>query len=281
MIEATNTAAAVQIPPEAHPIDGLRIVLLEADTDYRLKLADYLRANGLEISVVDTLDEIIGLLHNQEWMVSVINFGTNTYRGLEFLKTSARLQQGPVLVLSDSDDPIDRIVCLELGADDCFAKTMHPREMLARIRVAIRRKPGLQSRRAAPRPAESQAAIPSTGPSSTGWRFSREQRQLTGPDGVPIELTGDQFKLLDILIQHAGEPQSRDQLSRAVFGRLVKAGDRAIDNLVVRLRRKLNEPARMPRIIKTARSGGYLFAGFPEDPGAKPHTIRSERKRAA
>ena len=255
-----------------------RIVFLEGDPDYRLGLSSYLQSNGLNVTIVKTLNDIYEDQYNQEWAIYLVNFGTNTNRGLEFLKTNARGRQGPVLVLSDSDDPIDRIVCLELGADDGMPKSMHQREILARIRVAARRRPPMQTAPVAFQP----PGIPSVaGGPSTAWRFSREDRTLQGPDGTPIDLTSDQFRLMDILITHAGKTLSRAFLTRTLFNRTAKAGDRSIDNLVARLRQRLGEPSRGPRIVRTARAGGYFFAGFPDQFGTKPPRAGNERKRAA
>jgi DNA-binding response OmpR family regulator len=105
-------------------------------------------------------------------------------------------------------------------------------------------------------------------------------RDLVAPDGNRVDLTADQFALLDTLIQNTGQALGRDYLSRAVFDRPLKAGDRSIDNLVVRLRRRLGESARSPVIIKTARAGGYFFDGFP-DPTDMTHTLFTNEQRHA
>jgi DNA-binding response OmpR family regulator len=262
-------------------MDEPSIVLLEGDDDYRSKLSKYLLENGFKITPAETLRDLYGHIHNHEWKIFLINFGANTSRGLEFLKACARQQRGPVLVLSDSDDQIDRIVSLELGADDCIAKSTHLREILARIRVAARRKPSGPLPPAPAQLPEAPVEPAVTEDTSSGWGFSREQHKLIAPDGKAVDLTADQFSLLDVLIQNHGQPLSRDSLSRSVFGRPYKAGDRSIDNLVVRLRRRLGEPARLPRIIKTARSGGYFFGGFPDQAAARPLLARQDKQRAA
>jgi two-component system OmpR family response regulator len=235
---------------------GNRVVLLESDNSYRGKLSRYLQIHGFDVVDIDTLDEVDQGYHDNDWAISLVNFGNNTGQGLEFLKANPRHHQGPVLVLADNDDHIDRIVCLELGADDYILKSTHEREILARIRVAARREPidPVPSAPAKPHDADQDADT---------WRFSHEKREVMAPDGRLIDLTIDQFSLLDVLIKNSGKALSRKFLSRALFNRPLKAADRSIDNLVVRLRRKLGESARAPRIVKTARSGGYLFDGFP------------------
>jgi len=249
-------------------MEGPRIVFLDIDHDYRSKLSNYLRASGFFVTENGDFNRDPTEECNLEWTILLINFSGNTNRGQEFLKTSAYGRQGPVLILTDSDDPIDRIIYLELGADDCISKTTHPREILARIRVAARRRSAVALAPTAFEP-------PAPDLSRTTWRFSREKRELIAPEDQPIDLTADQFSLLDVLIQHTGKALSRDFLSHTLFGRSLKTGDRSIDNLVVRLRRRLGEPARSPRLIKTARAGGYFFAGFPDagdiDPALLPN----------
>ena len=237
-----------------------RVILLDEDNNYRLNLSDYLRANGFSVVEITAIDGDFIENSSLEWSILLINFGDNSNSGLEFLKTSTHRRLGSVLVLTDSDDPIDRIICLELGADDCISKSTHPREILARIRVAARRKPSVALAAKSFTPPAELAAPDLPRPA---WRFSRETRELIAPEDQPIDLTADQFSLLDVLIQHTGTALSRDFLSQTLFGRTLKVGDRSIDNLVVRLRRRLGESARAPRLIRTARAGGYFFAGFP------------------
>ena len=251
-----------------------RIVLLESDHDYRSNLSGFLEAHGFEVIAVETLADIHAQSQHIEWTIYLLNFGTNTSFGLEFLATRDRRSNGPVLILSDSDDHIDRIVYLELGADDYIVKTARDRETLARIRVAQRRRPS--------------AALPSpttepidSAPPPRSWRFSSQMQELVAPDGIRIDLTTDQFNLLDVLVEHNGKALSRDFLSHTLFNRLLQAGDRSIDNLVVRLRRRLGEPARAPRIVKTARGDGYFFDGFPEARTMDQSRCPIERRCAA
>jgi DNA-binding response OmpR family regulator len=233
--------------------------MLEQEYNYGLSLSDYLVVNGFNVIRIKNLGHVADHARDHAWAVFLLNFGTNTSRGLEFLRLHARFSLGPVLVLCDGDNQIDRVVYLELGADDCITKTTHLREILARIRVAARRRPSQTLPQMVDAPA---AAI--SGRSGGVWQFSPERRELITPRGLPIDLTDDQSSLLDILIQHTGKALSRDFLARTLFGRALKAGDRSIDNLVVRLRRRLGEPAGLPRLVKTARAGGYFFAGFPD-----------------
>ena len=114
-----------------------------------------------------------------------------------------------------------------------------------------------------------------------GWCFSPEIGELVSPDAGRIDLTTDQFNLLRLLIQNSGKTLSREYLSSALLGRELKTTDRAIDNLVVRLRKRLGESARRPRIIKTARTGGYFFDGFPAPSVTPPASYPLDQKLAA
>jgi DNA-binding response OmpR family regulator len=255
-------------------MDGQQIMLLESNVDYRLSLASYLNGQGLNVRIIDTLDDVTNHDHNQEWVILLANLGANTNQGLQFLTTRVQTRRGPILVLSDDDDHIDRIVCLELGADDYIVKTAHHREILARIRAVWRRA-------TSPALPYGPAAAPCLAAPEVRWRFSPETKDLVAPGGQRIDLTMDQFSLLDLLIQNAGKALSREHLSHALFGRPLKPGDRSIDNLVARLRRRLGDPARRPSVVKTARTGGYLFDGFPDLKRMKPALRQTEERRAA
>jgi two-component system OmpR family response regulator len=158
----------------------------------------------------------------------------------------------PVIMLTARGDETDRIVGLEMGADDYLPKPFNPRELLARIRAVLRR---AGERRAAQggteRPPELRFA---------GWTFRPESRELLSPDGVMVPLSGGEFDLLTAFVDHAGRVLSRDRLLDLARGRDAQPFDRSIDVQVSRLRRKIERDPRNPEIIKTVRGGGYLFA---------------------
>lgn len=154
------------------------------------------------------------------------------------------------MILTGLDDPVDRILGLELGADDYIQKTAMPREILARIRAVLRRV----------RPA---AAAAAAAPQANDWELRAPEHELYRPDGVPCRLTFAEFALLNALVSARGEPISRDVLTEQVFDRPYRPGDRAIDSLIVRVRRKLEPDPEQPVVIKSARQQGYLFTAFP------------------
>ena len=236
------------------------IVLVEGDTVYRRQLSAYLQANELKLVEFDSFDTLSDHIDEHERSVFLANLGGDPAGSLDFLRFVGARHKCPILVLSDTDDETDRIVCLEQGADDYIVKTTPAREILARVRAAARRLS------AAPHANPLRPPDALEPPAST-WRFSHARRELVAPDGGQVALTTAEFNLLDVLARNAGTPLSRAYLSRAVFGRVFGAADRSIDNLVARLRRKLGDPARAPRMIKTARPVGYVFTGF-TDPEA-------------
>lgn len=173
--------------------------------------------------------------------------------GEDGLTICRRLQQDrrvPVILLTALSEEIDRIVGLELGADDYLGKPFNPREMLARIKSVLRRTEML------PRPRRRVKGVVRFG----RWTFDHLRREVSGPDGMAIRLSSGEHLLLATLVEHAGIVLTRDQLLDLTRGRDAQLFDRSIDMQVSRLRRKLEEDSREPRIIVTDWGGGYLFA---------------------
>jgi two-component system OmpR family response regulator len=144
-------------------------------------------------------------------------------------------------------EDMDRIIGLEMGADDYLAKPFNPRELLARIKAVLRR---------------SQDTMPQeTGDivSFAGWAFDLQARTLTDANGVDCPLSGGEFELLQVFVTHPGRVLNRDQLLDMARGRDAQPFDRAIDVQVSRLRKKIEPDATQPTVIKTVRGGGYMF----------------------
>ena len=159
----------------------------------------------------------------------------------------------PIILLTALGEDTDRIIGLEMGADDYLAKPFNPRELLARIKAVLRRT------------VDAKASIgPSSSPAGQtchfgGWSLSLSTRDLISPDGIVVVLSSGEFDLLKALIDHPRRILSRDQLLDMARGRNAVPFDRSIDIQISRLRRKLNDDAKEPQIIKTVRGGGYLF----------------------
>lgn len=157
----------------------------------------------------------------------------------------------PIIMLTAMGEETDRIIGLEMGADDYLAKPFNPRELLARIRAILRRSDNAQQR--APQETPEQLSF-------LGWTLFTKSRELIDPDETLVPLSAAEFALLMTFVTRPGRVLSRDQLLDLARGRETQAFDRSIDTLVSRLRRKLGDQPRQPLIIKTVHGGGYLFA---------------------
>lgn len=268
--------AVVQLPtarrPASAPAPGQTtgaaagnpvVVLIDDDPDYRAELCHYLRTNGFDAAEFDSFAAALALLEGRPGIFVIVPELTVGSRHL--FDNINRLRQADgvaVLVLSGHRDETETIVALELGADDVMPKTTDRREILARIRSAVRRLREHRSETGPPLTTVRQSADQARG----AWRFLREQRALIDPDGRPVPLTNAEFSLLEVFVDNAGKELHRDYLSALVLGRPGNPRDRGIDNLVAKLRRKLRDSARLGCMIRTARPVGYVFTGFRGSP---------------
>jgi DNA-binding response OmpR family regulator len=162
----------------------------------------------------------------------------------------------PIVMISGKGDMIDRVVGLELGADDYIAKPFHMREVLARIRAVLRRYAGPNAETAR----AGVMAEQGTRYSFDGWTLDMGRRELKAPEGTLCELTTAEFNLLAVLVERPGRVLSRDELMDLLKGHDWTPLDRSIDGLVARLRKKV-ERGECPQLVKTVRGVGYVFAG--------------------
>ena len=170
--------------------------------------------------------------------------------GLDFARWLRSQSNVPILMLTAMAEETDRIVGLELGADDYVQKPFNPRELLARIRAILRRTIG-----------EGQALEADSRPIQfAGWTLEPGRRRLLNPDGAEVPLTGGEFELLAALVERPNRILTRDMLMDLLRGRQAGPFDRAIDVAVSRLRRKLEDDGRNPNLIKTVRGGGYVLS---------------------
>ncbi|RMB11715.1 response regulator [Eilatimonas milleporae] len=230
--------------------DKAHILLIDDDNDIRLPLAKYLGRNGLRCSVAANGREMDRQLASTGVDLIVLDIMLPDEDGFSICR---RLQQSariPIILLTALSDETDRIVGLELGADDYVTKPFNPRELLARIKSVLRR-----SRMLPPRQRMARGVV-----RFDRWRFDFAQKEVVGPDGTVIRLSSGEHLLLTSLIDHAGLTLSRDQLLDLTRGREAQLFDRSIDNQISRLRRKLEQDPKKPRIILTEWGGGYQFA---------------------
>lgn len=166
--------------------------------------------------------------------------------GLDLCRRLRSRYPTPVIMVTAMDQLSDRIVGLELGADDYLAKPFDARELLARVRAVLRRSSA---------PASSHASL-----SFRGWRVDQTRRELRSPEGVMVSLSNGEFTLLTVFLENPQRVLTREQLLTLARGRGHDAFDRSIDVQVSRLRRKVERDSRNPEIIRTVPNGGYLFA---------------------
>jgi two-component system OmpR family response regulator len=180
--------------------------------------------------------------------------------GLSLCRRIRSVSTLPIIMLTAMGEEMDRIIGLEMGADDYLAKPFNPRELLARIKAVLRR---AGTARAATSPAGRVLAF-------HGWRLDTARRQLFSPEDMLVPLRAGEYELLLAFVDHPQRVLSRDQLLDLARGRNASAYDRSVDVQVSRLRRKIEPDAAEPRLIQTVRGGGYIFSAVVEATGAPP-----------
>jgi DNA-binding response OmpR family regulator len=223
-----------------------RILVVDDDADLRSLLIDYLRREGYEVAGVEDGIEMDAWLAEQSPDLVILDLMLPGEDGLSLARRLRRDSELPIVILSARGDDVDRIVGLEVGADDYLAKPFNPRELLARIRAVLRRR--------------SHAAPSQTveGIAFGSFRLDPAKRALTR-DGEPIALTAGEFDLLQILAEHPNRVLDRDRLLDLLKGYERSPFDRSIDVQIARLRGKIEPDKKRPRYIRTVWGKGYMF----------------------
>ena len=225
-----------------------KLLLIDDDVRLTAMVGDYLRANGQEVDVAGSLAAGRERLKQGHYDALVLDLMLPDGDGLDLtreLRADARFKRLPLLMLTARGEPLDRVLGLELGADDYLAKPFEARELLARIKALLRR--------AQPAP-----------PAEDILRFGRLEIDLGARqariDGKGCDLTGHQFDLLVVLAQGAGRVLSRDQIMDCLKGHPMEAFDRSIDVHISRIRACIEDDPKMPKRVLTVRGSGYVFA---------------------
>ncbi len=232
------------------------ILVVDDDHEIRDLLARFLDKHGLRVTAARDGAEMMKALENPGIDLVVLDL---MMPGEDGLSLTRRLRtQGnsvPIVMLTAMGEDTDRIVGLEVGADDYLPKPFNPRELLARIKAVLRRFQG-----------DTNDLAPVATPTGSAprlkfndWVLDIATRDLTAPDGVVLTLSAGEFDLLRAFVEHPRRVLSRDQLLDLARGRQAIPFDRSIDIQVSRLRRKLDDDPKEPQLIKTVRGGGYLF----------------------
>ncbi|MGG5810994.1 response regulator transcription factor [Falsiroseomonas sp. CW058] len=233
-----------------------QVLIVEDDESLAEEMAITLTDYGLLARQAHSWDAALSAVATAEPDLIVLDQRLGRVDTLPRISELRGLTGVPIVVLTGNRVETDRIVALEIGADDFVLKPISGRELVARIRAHLRRATAL-SRPAVPPP----LPAPPAASADQGWHLSRSGRELRRPDGSPVPLTAAEFDLLALLAELPGRPVDRDTLSQRVLRRGWRPDDRALDNLVMQLRRKVGEGGE--RMIAAVRSQGYAFTGFP------------------
>ena len=225
-----------------------RLLLIDDDARLTDMVGDYLRRNGFEVDTAGTLAQGRDRLRSAAYDALLLDLMLPDGDGLDMtreLRANPRTRRLPLLMLTARGEPTDRIVGLELGADDYLPKPFEPRELLARVKALLRR------------------ALPEQQADDV-LQFGRLEIDLGARqarlDGQPCDLTSHQFELLTVLAQSPGRVMSRDQIMDALKGHPLEAFDRSIDVHISRIRAAIEDEPKSPRRVLTVRGAGYVFA---------------------
>jgi DNA-binding response OmpR family regulator len=229
------------------------ILIVDDDPEVRATLKAALDPEGFHITEAGNGAEMLAAVSAAQFDLITLDLNLSGEDGLKLAREVRLRSNVPIVMITGKGDTIDRVVGLEVGADDYIAKPFHVREVLARIRAVLRRY------QHEPAPSSGAAGAPSERYAFEGWILDVSRRELTSPSGEICDLTTAEFELLTILVKRPGRVLSRDAIMDLLKGQDWSPLDRTIDGLVARLRRKLEPDNERPRLIKTVRSVGYAF----------------------
>ena len=233
------------------------ILVVDDHRDIRESLARYLVKNGLRATSADSAAQARKALTSSAIDLVVLDVMMPGEDGLSLCRYLVENDGPPVILLTAMAEDTDRVVGLEIGADDYVTKPFNPRELLARIRAVLRRTSLVPKDR---------DPITSDRLTFEGWTLDLARQHLVGTDGVVTPLSTGEFQLLVAFLKRPKVVLSRDQLLDLTSGRTPAMFDRSIDNQVSRLRRKIEADAKQPELIKTVWGGGYKFTADVVDP---------------
>ena len=235
--------------PRMEPVP--HILVVDDDREIRDLLARFLELHRFRITAVRDARGARRAWSTGRFHLVVLDLMLPGEGGLDLARWMRSQSDVPIVMLTAMGDETDRIIGLELGADDYLAKPFNPRELLARIRAVLRRAGDFGERRAESGHRAFRFA---------GWTLEPARRRLLDPQGVEVALTGGEYDLLLALVERANRVLTRDMLLDLLRGRQAGPFDRAIDVAISRLRRKLEDNGRHAKVIKTVRGGGYVLA---------------------
>jgi two-component system OmpR family response regulator len=232
-------------------MDEIRALIVDDDPEIGDLLCGYLTGYGILAEAVRDGAAMRGAMAECHYQVIILDLMLPKEDGLSLCRELRTAGNIPIIMLTARGETADKVVGLELGADDYVVKPFEPRELVARIQTVLRRAKAAGGGTADAEPGEVV--------SFEGWSLNRMTRQLTTPQNLVVPLSNAEFRLLSAFIAHPRRVLTRDYLIDAARGRSADVFDRSIDLLVSRLRQKLNDDPKSPTLIKTIRGEGYMF----------------------
>jgi two-component system OmpR family response regulator len=230
------------------------LLIVDDDRGIRDLVSHFLTRHGFRCATAKNGQEMREAISNGRFDLVILDLMLPGEDGLSLCRWLRRDSTLPIIMLTAMGEETDRIIGLEMGADDYLPKPFNPRELLARIKAVMRR---------TSRPQAIQGP-PSRVLAFEGWRLDLSRRQLIAADGALVELSAGEFDLLVALAERPQRVLTRDQLIDIARGRAATPFDRSVDVQISRLRRKIEADPKSPTLIKTVRSGGYIFSAVVE-----------------
>lgn len=231
------------------------ILVVDDDAEIRMLLCRCFELEGYAVAEAKNGAEMRARMQAQTINLITLDLNLGGEDGLSLAREIRAQRNVPIVMISGKDDPIDRVVGLELGADDYVTKPFHLREVLARIRAVLRRYENSVQSQSAAVPAAVQSGF-----AFGGFTLRPAKRELTNGAGQAVELTTAEFNMLQLFVERPSRVLSRDNIMDLLKGHEWSPFDRSIDSLVARLRKKIEVDVDTPRLIKTVRGVGYVFA---------------------
>jgi two-component system, OmpR family, response regulator len=225
------------------------ILLVDDEASLREPLAEYLSRQGFVVTQAASATDARSQLRDVRPDLVLLDIMMPGEDGISLCRHLVESREIPVIFLTARGEATDRIIGLEIGADDYVVKPFEPRELVARVRSVLRR-----AGRAGPPATENELFV------FEGWQLDPLKRRLTDPEGAVVAISSAEFRLLMAFVEHPRQVLDRDRLLDMVQGREAHLFDRAVDNQVSRLRRKIEADSRNPQLIQTVWGGGYMLA---------------------
>ncbi len=228
-----------------------KILVVDDENEICKFLKDYLEAHGYEAYTANDGDQMRTVMADNEIDLVILDLVMPGEDGLTLTRYLREISKVAIIILTGKDDEVDRIVGLEMGADDYISKPFSSRELLARVKTVLRR---------AKDSGEHAVSVEGSTTKFAGWNLDKIGRKLTSPEGNEVPLTTMEFNLLSAFIDNPNRVLDRDRLLDILQNRNWEPYDRSIDVLVGRLRSKIEQDPKKPELIKTVRGTGYVLA---------------------